>query len=146
MWSSNLKAAALLAVSTAGSIVAGLGQQAIVAFNSSTGTFQIAGGSISAGQILVSNNDFWGVIRAAGDLGADFGRVTGTNYSLSNGVNASAPASYLYNPVNNMNNTLVSSPSCKLSCKAIDGARHLETRQNLRPVLSNACGCNKDRG
>lgn len=109
MLSSQIKAAALLALTTAGSIVSGLGQQPIVAFTNSTGTFQIAGGSISAGQILVSSNDYWGVIRAAGDLALDFGRVTGTNYTLSNGINASAPASYVYNPVNNMNNTLVSS-------------------------------------
>jgi hypothetical protein len=109
MLSSQIKAAALLALTTAGSIVSGLGQQPIVAFTNSTGTFQIAGGSISAGQILVSSNDYWGVIRAAGDLALDFGRVTGTNYTLSNGVNASAPASYVYNPVNNKNNTFVSS-------------------------------------
>ncbi|KAH8905790.1 immunoglobulin I-set domain-containing protein [Coniochaeta sp. PMI_546] len=108
MLSFQIKAAALLALTTAGSIVSGLGQQPIVAFTNSTGTFQIAGGSISAGQILVSSNDYWGVIRAAGDLALDFGRVTGTNYTLSNGINASAPASYVYNPVNNMNNTLYS--------------------------------------
>ncbi|KAB5578761.1 hypothetical protein GE09DRAFT_560311 [Coniochaeta sp. 2T2.1] len=105
MLSSNVKGAALLALATAGSLVSGLGQQPIVAFNSSEGAFQIAGGSISTGQILVSSNDYWGVIRAAGDLALDFGRITGTNYTLSNGVNASAPASYVYNPVNNMNNT-----------------------------------------
>jgi hypothetical protein len=87
--------------------VAGLGQQPIVSFSSSSGSFQIAGGSITTGQILVSNNDYWGVIRAAGDLALDFGRVTGTNYTLSNGVNNSAPASYTYDPVNNMNNTFV---------------------------------------
>lgn len=90
-------------------MVMGLGQQPIVAFTNSTGTYQIAGGSISAGQIVVSSNDYWGVIRAAGDLAMDFGRVTGTNYTLSNGANASAPASYVYSPVNNMNNTFVSS-------------------------------------
>jgi len=112
MLSQNVKKAALLAVATAGSVVSGLGQQPIVAFTNSTGTYQIAGGSISAGQILVSSNDYWGVIRAAGDLAMDFGRVTGTNYTLSNGVNASAPASYVYNPVNNMNNTFVSNVPC----------------------------------
>jgi hypothetical protein len=108
MLSSQLKVAALLAVSIAASLVNGLGQQPIIAFTNSTGTFQIAGGPISTGQILVSSNDYWGVIRAAGDLALDFGRVTGTNYTLSNGVNTSTPASYVYNPVNNMNNTLVS--------------------------------------
>jgi hypothetical protein len=89
-------------------LVNGLGQQPIIAFNSAKDSFQIAGGSISKGQILVSSNDYWGVIRAAGDLGLDFGRVTGTNYTLSNGVNGSAPASYVYHPVNNKNNTVVS--------------------------------------
>lgn len=108
---SRMKAAALLTVSTTASLVNGLGQQPIIAFNSTEDSFQIAGGSISKGQILVSSNDYWGVIRAAGDLALDFGRVTGTNYTLSNGVNGSAPASYVYHPVNNKNNTVVSSAS-----------------------------------
>lgn len=105
---SNTKAAALLAISTAVSLVNGLGQQPIIAFKNDSDTFQIAGGAISTGQILVSSNDYWGVIRAAGDLALDFGRVTGTNYTLSNGLNASAPAAYVYNPINNKNNTVVS--------------------------------------
>lgn len=108
MLSGHHKVAGLLALVGAGSLVSGLGQQPIIAFTNSTGTFQIAGGSISAGQILVSSNDYWGVVRAAGDLALDFGRVTGTNYTLSNGINSSAPASYVYSPVNNMNNTFVS--------------------------------------
>jgi hypothetical protein len=108
MFSSRIKAAALLAVSTTVTLVNGLGQQPMIAFNSTKDSFQIAGGSISKGQILVSSNDYWGVIRAAGDLALDFGRVTGTNYTLSNGVNGSAPASYAYHPVNNKNNTVVS--------------------------------------
>jgi hypothetical protein len=121
MFYSNLKAAALLAAATAGSLVSALGQQPMVAFTNSTGTYQIAGGSISAGQILVSNNDYWGVIRAAGDLAKDFGRVTGVNYTLSNGLNASAPASYVYNPVNNMNNTFVSTADFPCVEGRIDG-------------------------
>lgn len=117
MWSSYItKTAALLAVLGTGSVVSGLGQRPIIGFNNSAGAFQIAGGSISTGQILVSSNDYWGVIRAAGDLALDFGRVTGTNYTLSNGVNASAPASYVYNPVNNKNNTVVSSRLSFLHC------------------------------
>lgn len=106
---SNLRAASLLALSSTVSLVSGLGQQAIISFTESDGSFQIAGGSKSAGQIRVSSNDYWGVIRAAGDLATDFGRVTGTNYTLSNGAKNSEPASYEYNPVNNMNNTHVSS-------------------------------------
>jgi len=91
------------------SLVSGLGQERIVSINATTpGAFQIAGGPVSKGQILVSDNDYWGVIRAAGDLAVDFGRVTGINYTLSNGKASSAPVSYSYRPINNMNNTFVS--------------------------------------
>lgn len=86
----------------AGSVTA-LGQEALISF--SGGSLQLAGGDVGTGQILVSSNDYWGVIRAAGDLATDFGRVTGTNFSLSNGEAGSDPASYEYNPVDNMNNT-----------------------------------------
>jgi hypothetical protein len=104
----RLRTSCLVAVATAGRLVAALGQKPIVGFTSVDNGFQIAGGSISQGQILVANNDYWGVIRAAGDLAVDFGRVTGTNYTLSNGVGGSTPATYAYNPVNNKNNTVVS--------------------------------------
>lgn len=105
---SNTKAAALVAISTAVSLVNGLGQQPIISFTNTTeNSFQIAGGSITKGQILISSNDYWGVIRAAGDLAMDFGRVTGTNYTLSNGQSGASPAAYVYQPVNNMNNTVV---------------------------------------
>ncbi|KAK3385432.1 hypothetical protein B0H63DRAFT_414513 [Podospora didyma] len=87
------------------SVVAALGQEPIITFDSSASALQIAGGAVSKGQVLVSSNDYWGVIRAAGDLAIDFGRVTGTNYTLSNGKSSSQPASYVYRPVNNMNNT-----------------------------------------
>lgn len=104
----NARAASLLALSSAARLVNALGQTPIVSFTESPDSFQIAGGAVSAGQILVSSNDYWGVIRAAGDLAVDFGRVTGTNYTLSNGAKDSEPASYTYKPVNNMNNTFVS--------------------------------------
>lgn len=90
------------------SVVAGLGQERIISINATAGAFQIAGGPVSQGQILVSDNDYWGVIRAAGDLALDFGRVTGINYTLSNGKPTSGPATYTYRPVNNRNNTFVS--------------------------------------
>lgn len=61
--------------------------------------FQITGGRISKPQILVSSGDNWGVIRAAGDLAKDFGRVTGTNFTLSNGEKRAKPATYEYRPV-----------------------------------------------
>ncbi len=107
MPASGVSRALLFSVLAGSSLVAALGQQPVIAFASSTGSFQIAGGSISAGQILVSSNDYWGVSRAAGDLAQDFGRVTGTNYTVSNGESNSAPAKYSYNPVNNFNNTFV---------------------------------------
>ena len=105
---SHLPSSALLA-SLGACGVAALGQAPVVAFSASTGSYQIAGGAISSGQILVSSNDYWGVIRAAGDLALDFGRVTGTNYTLSSGEKGAQPPSYGYLPVNNKNNTFVSS-------------------------------------
>ncbi|KAI7774962.1 hypothetical protein LA080_007515 [Diaporthe eres] len=114
-----MKSHFLLALCSASSLVAALGQKPVVSFQGSDGDLQIAGGPISAGQILVSDNDYWGVIRAAGDLAADFGKVTGTNYTLSTGTrtsnstytngtsSASAPL-YSFNPVNNKNNTVYS--------------------------------------
>ncbi|KAJ2897419.1 uncharacterized protein MKZ38_004681 [Zalerion maritima] len=101
---------AVLVLSSAASMVAALGQEKIISFDS--GILQLAGGSVENGQILVSSDEYWGVIRAAGDLAADFGRVTGRNLTLSNGESGSSPASYEYDPVNNMNNTFAgSSPS-----------------------------------
>ncbi|KAK0725247.1 hypothetical protein B0H67DRAFT_550859 [Lasiosphaeris hirsuta] len=99
---STAKGALWLAFTSA---VAALGQERIITLNSSLSALQIAGGPVSKGQILVSSNDYWGVIRAAGDLALDFGRVTGINYTLSNGKPSSGPASYGYTPVNNLNNT-----------------------------------------
>ncbi|KAK3321852.1 hypothetical protein B0H66DRAFT_475250 [Apodospora peruviana] len=92
------------------SVAAALGQERIIAFNNngSSGALQLAGGSVGKGQILVSSNEYWGVIRAAGDLALDFGRVTGINYTLSNGGNSTRPATYVYKPINNMNNTVYS--------------------------------------
>lgn len=91
------------------SVVAALGQESIISTSGHGSALQLAGGHVGKGQILVSSNDYWGVIRAAGDLAVDFGRVTGTNYTLSNGEKkAGAAAAYVYHPVNNMNNTVVS--------------------------------------
>ena len=101
----SLKGAVWLAFS---SVVAALGQERIISTSSHGAVLQLAGGQVGKGQILVSSNDYWGVIRAAGDLAVDFGRVTGTNYTLSNGEKKAKPAAYEYHPVNNMNNTVVS--------------------------------------
>lgn len=47
------------------------------------GDFQLARNGVH-GQILLSANDWWGVIRAAQDLAGDVGKVTGTNLTLGN--------------------------------------------------------------
>ncbi|KAJ3557121.1 hypothetical protein NPX13_g9993 [Xylaria arbuscula] len=78
------------------SLIAALGQTPIVSFTSAPRSFQIAGGNFSKPQILVSSEDSWGVIRAAGDLAIDFGRVTGTNFTLSNGEKGGEAAVYEY--------------------------------------------------
>lgn len=104
MLTAGAKGALWLAFS---SLAAALGQERIISLNGTGAALQIAGGPVSKGQILVSSNDYWGIIRAAGDLALDFGRVTGTNYTLSNGEANAQPAVYQYNPVNNMNNTVV---------------------------------------
>jgi hypothetical protein len=99
------------------SVAAALGQERIISLDKHGADLQIAGGHVGKGQILVSSNEYWGVIRAAGDLAVDFGRVTGTNYTLSNGEKGAKPAEYTYKPVNNMNNTHVSTsagPSLRL--------------------------------
>ncbi|KAL2024908.1 hypothetical protein VTK56DRAFT_3607 [Thermocarpiscus australiensis] len=102
MLATGMKGAVWLALS---SVVAALGQEPIIALAGTAGSLQLAGGRVSKGQILVSSNDYWGVIRAAGDLAVDFGRVTGVNYTVSNGEKHAEPAAYTYRPVNNMNNT-----------------------------------------
>ena len=100
-----------LCLTLAGTATA-LGQERIISINAtSPSAFQIAGGPVAGGgQILVSDNDYWGVIRAAGDLAQDFGRVTGVNYTLSCGKAGAPPAKYEYQGVNNLNNTVVSPP------------------------------------
>jgi hypothetical protein len=99
-----------LAAALAGlaSVVAGLGQKQIVGFGAAPkDAFQLAGRGVGKGQILVSGDDYWGVIRAAGDLAVDFGRVTGTNYTLSNGKKNSKPAKFEFQPVDVKDNTKV---------------------------------------
>lgn len=104
----KLKSISLVVLSSLAPLISALGQQPIVSFENASGSFQVAGGDIGTGQILVSDDDYWGVIRAAGDLALDFGRVTGTNYTLSNGGNSSKPALYTFSPVDVTNNTVVS--------------------------------------
>ncbi|KAI0509142.1 hypothetical protein F5B22DRAFT_618619 [Xylaria bambusicola] len=85
-----------LALATWATLIAALGQKPIVSFTRSPKAFQIAGGSLSKPQIRVSSDDSWGVIRAAGDLAVDFGRVTGRNFTLSNGEKGGEAAVYEY--------------------------------------------------
>ncbi|KAF4978218.1 hypothetical protein FZEAL_5379 [Fusarium zealandicum] len=85
--------------------VAALGQKSIISFENTEGSFQISGEGVKAGQIRVSSDDYWGVIRAAGDLASDFGLVTGNNLTLSNGEEDSRPATYTFKPVDVRNNT-----------------------------------------
>ncbi|KAI9708605.1 MAG: hypothetical protein M1820_003823 [Bogoriella megaspora] len=58
--------------------VFGLGQNKTITFSAGQGALQLAGDG-SSPRILVDGKDYPGVIRAAGDLAADFGRVTGVN-------------------------------------------------------------------
>lgn len=48
-----------------------------VQYESAPGAFRLAAGGVAA-SIIVSGEDWQGVVRAAGDLGQDIGRVTGT--------------------------------------------------------------------
>jgi hypothetical protein len=63
--------------------VLALGQDPTVTLTGGNGNFQLAGNGIN-GQILLSANDWWGVIRAAQDLAGDVGKVTGRNLTLGN--------------------------------------------------------------
>ncbi|KAI9739214.1 MAG: hypothetical protein M1834_007427 [Cirrosporium novae-zelandiae] len=76
------------------SVVVGLGQEKSIAFSSSSGALQLVGDGTSTSLVL-SENDWPGVIRAAKDLAADFGRVVGTNLTLStlNGTSLSGVGS-----------------------------------------------------
>lgn len=104
----SLKALTVAALAGLAPLVSAIGQKQIITFESSDDTFQIAGGDIGAGQIRVSKDEYWGVVRAAGDLAIDFGRVTGTNYTLSNGEADASPAEYKFKPADVSDNTVVS--------------------------------------
>lgn len=105
----SIRAALSLIAATAAPLVSALGQSPVVSFKDVPGGFQVAGGPIAKPQILVSDNEYWGVIRAAGDLANDFGRVTGKNFSLSNGEAGARPLAYEYRPITT-NYTVVSKP------------------------------------
>ena len=72
----------LAALLAAASSVECLGQKQIVSLEPGNG-LQIGGSGINS-QILVSANDWWGVLRAAEDLAGDVGKVVGKNLTLGN--------------------------------------------------------------
>lgn len=94
----------LLALSPLFSFTTALGQNATVTTaNSAPGLLQLAGNGVE-GQILLSANDWWGVIRAAEDLAIDFGKVTGKNLTLghwgpgTNSTNSTVSKRQFYRP------------------------------------------------
>ncbi|KAK4187492.1 hypothetical protein QBC35DRAFT_233302 [Podospora australis] len=133
MIATSVKGALVLAFS---SVVAALGQERIISLNETGSVLQLAGGAISAGQIRVSSNEYWGVIRAAGDLALDFGRVTGINYTLSNGEEDGQSAVYEYKPVNNMNNTHFST----LSTASFSGPKYSNPSPKDTVIIAGTVG------
>lgn len=111
-----------LLAAAAAPLASALGQTPVISFQDTPGGFQLAGGPVTQPQILVSGNEHWGVVRAAGDLATDFGRVTGNNYSLSNGEVGARPLAYEYRPTTR-NYTHVSGPARRAFEFQLDG-RH----------------------
>lgn len=73
-----------VAVSSVLPAVLALGQNATVTTTKpGRGSLQLGGRAVD-GQILVSDQDWWGVIRAAEDVALDIGKVTGKNLTLGN--------------------------------------------------------------
>ena len=72
----------LLALCSFVATVSALGQNATLSLNSSTDELKLAG-SGSSPQIVLDGKDWPGAIRAAHDLAADFGRVTGSNATVT---------------------------------------------------------------
>lgn len=73
-------------------LAAALGQQQIITFENSPGKL-LLGSRSSRAQIIVDASEWAGVIRAANDLVADFGRVTGTNGTVTTWQN-STPSNF----------------------------------------------------
>lgn len=78
-------------------LVQALGGQLTIGFSNSHGALKLSGG-----QIVVSTNDHWGVIKAASDLATDFGRITGKNLTLYGaGATSAAPVYTWHAPTSN---------------------------------------------
>lgn len=95
---------ALLGVVTTASA---LGGAPSITFDSTVGGLPLAGHGVHDAQILVDADDFWGVQKAAGDLAVDFGRVTGTNFSLAAPNARTRAPVYRYRPTTNFVNYTV---------------------------------------
>jgi hypothetical protein len=91
------KSTILYAFSTLWCSVAALGQNATVTTSSTSGLLQLAGNGHD-GQILLSADDWWGVVRAAEDLAGDFGKVVGKNLTLANYQGGQTTVHYSYQP------------------------------------------------
>lgn len=113
------------------SFAVAIGQQPIITFNSSAGAFRLAGNG-TAGQVLVSKDDQWSVIRAAGDLCEDFGRVTGVNLRLAAyGGTTDAPVYTFQPPLSNVNYTVGAEES--ITGPAYDSV--FPSNSTLQPVI-----------
>lgn len=93
--------------------VLSLGQNATISLAAAPKLLQLAGNGLD-GQILVSTNDWFGVIRAAQDLAIDVGRVTGKNLTLGNwqsgksqGNGQKTTVAYTYHPTTSFVNYTV---------------------------------------
>jgi hypothetical protein len=107
--------------------VLALGQNQTVSLTGGPGQLLLTGRGVN-GHILLSSNDYWGVIRAAQDLAEDVGKVVGTNLTLANWLAPNSKLStsphaatstedgqttvlYTYNPTTN--NVNVSAPGSR---------------------------------
>lgn len=88
--------------------VSALGGSRTLCFNTSSGGLPLSGWNIRGAQILVDNNDYWGVLKAASDLSVDWGKVTGRNLSLvALNANDTRAPTYAYRPTTNFVNYTV---------------------------------------
>lgn len=92
-----MKATELLPYALLGATALAIGQKPTVNFN---GTGMLLASSGSPAQIMVEADDWPAVLRVCDDLAMDFGRVTGTNGSVTLITNGTAPSlnsSMIYN-------------------------------------------------
>lgn len=75
-----------------------LGQRQIVTFENDPSSL-LLGSSNSPAQIIVDASEWPGVTRAANDLAADFGRVTGINGTITTWSNSTLPKSSQTAPI-----------------------------------------------